>query len=126
MPYRAPTHSEEQGRRGYDQAYSQQGKWVEEKKVYASPRWKMLRQRILREQPLCADPYGWHAVDQRLVVSSQIDHKIPLRVDRGLAYTRSNLQGLCAWCHRVKTQEDLRRWPLARRKDLTGAGSRVP
>ena len=126
MPYRASTHSEAQGRRRYDQAYAQQGKWEQERQVYTSPRWKMLRQRVVREQPLCADPYGWHAEDGRLVLSVHADHKIPLRVDGGLAYTRSNLQGLCAWCHRVKTQEDLRRWPIVPQPRLTAPGSSVP
>ena len=115
MPYRAPTHSEEQGRQRYDRAYTQQGKWAEERAVYRTPRWKALRQRVLRDEPVCADPYGWHAVDRRLVRSVQVDHKVPLRVDLGLAYVRGNLQGLCAWCHRVKTVEDGRRWPVGQR-----------
>ena len=112
MPYRAPTHSEEQGRRQADAAYLQQGKWQKERTIYKSARWKQLRARVLREQPLCADPYGWHATDRRLVMSTQVDHKVPLRVARELAYRRENLQGLCGHCHRVKTQEDLKRWPI--------------
>lgn len=113
MPYSAPTHSQSQGRKAYDQAYAQQGKWEQERKIYEGVRWKKIRERVLREQPLCADPYGWHAEDGRLVMSIQVDHKVPLRIDRGLAYVRGNLQGLCARCHRVKTIEDLRVWPQA-------------
>ena len=112
MPSRAPTHSEQQGRRPYDSASQQQGKWQAARAVYKSPRWQRLREQVIREQPFCADPYGWHQDDHRLVLSTQVDHKVPLRVSLWLAYTRSNLQGLCGHCHRVKTQEDLGRWPI--------------
>ena len=112
MPNRAPTHSEEQGRSVYDRSYEQQGKWARERGIYRSPRWQRLRQRVLREEPWCNDPYGWHREDRRLVLSREVDHKVPLRAGLELAYVRENLQGLCRHCHRVKTQEDLRRWPI--------------
>lgn len=112
MPTRAPSHSQAWGRRVKDMAYRQQQKWRAEQEVYKSLRWRQLRARVLREQPLCKDLYGWHAEDHRLVPAVQVDHIVPLRVDRGLAYVRGNLQGLCARCHRVKTQEDLVKYPI--------------
>ena len=112
MPRRAPTHVEQQGRQVYDRKYAQQGRWEQEQAVYSTARWKQLRQRVLRSQPWCQDPYGWHAEDGRLVRSVDVDHQMPLRVDPGLAYVRSNLQGLCRKCHAVKTHEDLRRYPV--------------
>ena len=114
MPQRAPTHSEQQGRQQADAAYQQQGRWKTEKSVYKTARWKKLRALVLREEPLCQDIYGWHAEDRRLVMSIQIDHKLPLRVALELAYERSNLQGLCGRCHAKKTHEDLRRYPVCR------------
>ena len=60
MPERARSHSEERGRRGHDAAYEQQRRWVWEKAIYASRRWKRLRAWVLHQQPLCADPEGRH------------------------------------------------------------------
>ena len=114
MPFSAPTHVEQQGRKHYDQAYHQYRHWGKERAVYASVRWRKLRGQVLREQPECADPYGWHQADGVMVASQQVDHMIPLRVDLGQAYERKHLQGLCARCHTKKTHEDGRRYPVGR------------
>lgn len=106
MPERAPTHAVQRGRRASDQAYTQQRKWVAEERVYGSQRWKRVRALVLQQQPLCADPYGWHAESGRYEVARQVDHIIPLRVNRALAFVRENLQGLCAKCHNAKTRAD--------------------
>lgn len=103
MPQHAPTHSEQQGRSKSDQAYAQQHRWLEERQVYHSARWQRMRLLVLRVQPLCADPYGWHAESGRYEAATQVDHIVPLRVDRTLAFVRENLQGLCARCHSAKT-----------------------
>lgn len=105
MPMRAPTHSEQRGRQASDAAYARKDKWQTERHIYTTRRWQRLRKRVLHVQPWCADPYGWHAEDQHPVLAVQVDHIVPLKTDMGLAYTRSNLQGLCTRCHARKTRD---------------------
>lgn len=113
MPYRAPTHSQSQGRQQYDRRYAEQERWTSERRIYRTARWQRLRRRVLREQPWCADPYGWHRTSGLPMPAQQMDHKVPLRVAPELAYTRANLQGLCTRCHGWKTRQDLRQYPLS-------------
>lgn len=62
-------------------------------------RWRKLRTLVLADEPLCrtclAAGYTTPA--------SEVDHIIPARQQRGLFYTRSNLQALCKSCHSKKT-----------------------
>ena len=109
MPHRAPTHSEEQGRKAYDLSYTRQGKHQAVRAIYQTTRWRKLRAQVMLEEPLCADPYGWHVEDGRPRRSEQVDHILPLWVSLTLAYSRRNLQGLCTRCHTVKTHEDRRK-----------------
>lgn len=41
----------------------------------------------------------------------EVDHIIPRRVAPELTFSYRNLQVLCRACHRIKTQEDRRKWP---------------
>jgi len=63
--------------------------------------WRRLRMYVLVRQPLCADPFGHHAADNRLVPASQVDHIVP-RADGGTD-AEDNLQALCETCHARKT-----------------------
>ena len=64
--------------------------------------WRWLRRCMLRDHPLCADPFGLHASDDYgLVPAQHVDHIIPL-ADGG-TNDESNLQCLCAPCHGRKT-----------------------
>jgi 5-methylcytosine-specific restriction protein A len=56
-------------------------------------RHEFLRRRVLREEPLCRAC--------RIRTSVICDHIVPL--SRGGQTVRSNLQGLCTYCHRSKT-----------------------
>lgn len=110
MPMRAPSHGALVRERGAAQRrYDAQGRYREERRVYKTARWLRLRERVLGEEPLCRDPYGWHAASGRVAPSVDVDHIIPLRVNLALAYVRTNLQGLCRHCHRRKTIEDLKK-----------------
>lgn len=65
-------------------------------------RWQQLRRLVLRERVWCADPFGHHREDgDRLVVAEHVDHIVPL--SEGGTSDESNLQCLCAVCHRRKT-----------------------
>lgn len=65
-------------------------------RIYKDRRWEPLRQEVLFEQPMCAG----ERCPQRSVV---VDHIVPVRDRPELAFTRSNLQGLCVSCHNRKT-----------------------
>lgn len=71
---------------------------------YTTARWKRVRKAVLARDPACVDPYGLHP--DRVVPTEQIDHIIPLRQAPHLAYTLSNLQGLCRKCHGRKSREE--------------------
>jgi 5-methylcytosine-specific restriction endonuclease McrA len=67
--------------------------------IYNSKRWQVLRRRVLFEQPLCA--CGEIAVD--------VDHITPLE-QGGAPYERANCRGMCKRCHGEKTRKE-QAWP---------------
>ena len=58
-----------------------------------SARYRKLRRRVLREEPLCRAGCGRASVE--------VDHITPLA--RGGSHHRQNLQGLCRTCHSQKS-----------------------
>jgi len=66
------------------------------RKWYYTEAWKVLRQIVLNEQPIC--------VECNLMASTEVDHKVPHRGNAILFWDRDNLQGMCATCHSRKTQ----------------------
>ncbi|MFH9957323.1 AAA family ATPase [Streptomyces roseolus] len=75
--------------------------------VYADPRWPLLRDQVLSEEPLCRAQCGRPP--------GVVDHIRPHRGDELLAFDRTNLQALCKGCHDAKT---------ARETGFAGAGVR--
>ena len=67
-------------------------------------RWRRLRQMVLAEHPLCADPYGIHAARGEVVAATDVDHIKPKR--DGGTDDWDNLQALCSSCHSRKTIDD--------------------
>jgi len=63
--------------------------------VYRSRRWTDLRKRVLREEPICAEP-GCSAK------STSADHIVSL-ADGGEPFERSNLRGMCRACHKRRS-----------------------
>jgi 5-methylcytosine-specific restriction protein A len=62
------------------------------------------RRRILREEPLCRDPFGVHKERREVVASEQIDHIKPLAL--GGSDDRDNKQALCTPCHERKSRQE--------------------
>jgi 5-methylcytosine-specific restriction protein A len=105
MPIRSPIYrpigqSNRQRAKAYDQARSKD----EARKWYRTAAWQDMRQRQLRDAPLC------QSRDETLVqrscgaIATDVDHRRPHRGDRGLFFDPDNLQSLCKSCHSRKTR----------------------
>lgn len=69
-------------------------------------RWRKLRLMVLREEPLCRDPFGAH--EGQPVPATDVDHIMPR--ERGGTDARENLRPLCKRCHSEKTAREDGRW----------------
>lgn len=67
-------------------------------RIYSTKRWRMLRLKVLRRDPIC--------VECRAELSTEADHVIAIE-DGGDPWKMSNLQGLCSSCHGRKTQAEV-------------------
>jgi 5-methylcytosine-specific restriction endonuclease McrA len=65
--------------------------------VYSSKRWRLLREKVLTEQPLC----------ECGMIARDVDHVVAIE-DGGDVWRRENLQALCGSCHSVKTSREVR------------------
>ena len=70
-------------------------------KRYKSKNWRVLREQILMESPLCLNCKDMGRVTPARVV----DHIIPVR-DGGSFYDPNNLQPLCDRCHNSKSGKE--------------------
>lgn len=68
-------------------------------RVYDSPRWRALVRQVRREEPVCRRC--------KVTPTADVDHILELE-DGGAPYDRTNLQGMCRPCHRIKTAEAAR------------------
>ena len=72
--------------------------------VVSSARWKALRARLLRDEPVCRAC----AAAGRTELATQVDHVVPVRVRPDLAYDLSNCAPLCTVCHAAKSASERR------------------
>ncbi len=108
MPTRPLSHAQRQGRRASDRTYDQTVRaatpaLARAKQVRSSARWRRVRALVLASQPVCADIWGWHASEGRVVLATQVDHITPLVQAPEMAYDTDGLQALCTACHAKKT-----------------------
>lgn len=80
------------------------GRWV-----YKTALWQRLRLQQLRDEPLCR----YCGEMGRTVPAIDVDHKIPHRGNRELAFDPDNLQSLCKKCHGRHAQAKDRGLPVA-------------
>ena len=69
------------------------------RKLYKSARWKMLRELVLADSPLCRECETSGAIE----AADEVDHIKPHRGNAELFFDAGNLQGLCKRCHARKT-----------------------
>ena len=67
---------------------------------YVTTGWVKLRAAYIREYPLC------EVCNQKglVVEATEIDHKVPIKIDYELRLEWDNLQSLCHRCHMKKTK----------------------
>lgn len=63
--------------------------------------WRKLKASVIEEEPTCQIAFPWCCTH----VSRTVDHIIPRRNRPDLIMDRSNLQGACRPCHRVKDRQ---------------------
>lgn len=68
--------------------------------------WQKMRRMVLNRNPLCADPYGVHAIAGQVVIATEVDHITP-RAEGGVN-AWDNVQPLCVDCHRRKSADESR------------------
>ena len=73
--------------------------------------WRKIRQARLELEPWCR-----RCEERGIIVAAKliVDHVIPLHVRPDLRLDLDNTQTLCRRCHKIKTDEDLRRYGAAR------------
>lgn len=113
MPYRPPVHRppaapgkrhepwREQRERDHaaERARGLAAGWRMEHDPRRTARWQRVRLRMLREQPLCSDPWATHSAEGVVVAAQEVHHIEPVRDRPDLCFVRSNLMPLCAACH---------------------------
>lgn len=73
---------------------------VETRRLYRTSRWRALRMQVLTEDPVCRD-----CETKGLTrLNTEVDHIVPHQNDLVLFWDRSNLQGMCATHHALKTR----------------------
>ena len=66
-------------------------------------RWDKLRDRFIRNNPLCRIC----ALQGKVTEAAQVDHIQPHRGDQEKFWDEGNLQALCASCHSRKTAQEV-------------------
>lgn len=77
---------------------------------YEGRPWRKFRRWFLAENPMCADPFGYHDEDGKDIAAVDVDHIVPMRLASDRAFDESNCQGLCKACHTRKTNRERQQW----------------
>lgn len=77
------------------------GRSVDNTRFYQSTPWRKLREKVLKERPLCEECKR----NGVLTPAKVVDHIVPI-VKGGAALDERNLQPLCHRCHNIKSAKD--------------------
>ncbi len=115
MPKKAPTHKikdllskelEMRTHNGYEERRKNDPALARSKKIRSSARWRRVRMRILKKNPLCVDPLGHHKEDGIVELGTQVHHVKGLTDYPELAFVLENLVPICTYCHaRIEKME---------------------
>lgn len=102
MPRKAPVFRPHvlgiSGKKEFARSYDQERRSAHRRGYDAA--WQKVRLQHLKAEPLCR-----HCLERgEIVVATDVDHIIPIRIDPDLRLDDSNLQSLCHYCHSKKTQ----------------------
>jgi 5-methylcytosine-specific restriction endonuclease McrA len=62
----------------------------------------------LADHPLCEDPLGQHRQDERLIVSTEVHHRVPVQDAPDRLCDMENLMAVCRECHyAIEKKRDL-------------------
>ena len=70
--------------------------------LYATARWKRLRQRVLAAEPFCRECMK----AGKATIATDVDHIVDHKGDEGLFWDEDNLQPLCHSHHSKKTRDE--------------------
>lgn len=99
MPNAPPVYRPRGDKRRQERAYDAQRQHAPARRIRNSARWQEFRDWFKRRHPLCADPFGTHRKDGRVVPGVHVHHIAPLSRRPELAFVESNCAALCAACH---------------------------
>ena len=99
MPHSPPVHSTSGSKQQQAKVYDAGRRHEPAKRLRSSARWQAYTVWFKRRHPLCADPFGTHKDDGRVVPADHVHHIKPLRDYPALAFVESNCASLCAACH---------------------------
>ncbi|MCK8826394.1 HNH endonuclease [Natroniella acetigena] len=71
-------------------------------KFYSSARWQKLRDKKIKEYPLCE----YCLEDDETTVATEVDHVVPIAEDWGRRFDYENLKSSCHSCHMKKHARD--------------------
>jgi len=92
MPNAIRTHRPKQpGRRHVPDA--------EARRLRSSGRYRKFQAWYMGQHPLCADPFGVHAAEHRVVASEQLHHRVKVQDAPDRLCDADNAMALCVACH---------------------------
>jgi hypothetical protein len=98
-PFKIPPHDEKLRKRVNKIETIAPAHLARSKKYRSSSNWQKVRAIHLKEYPLCFDPHGDHAKDNRSVPAKQVHHILGLETHFHLRAYPKNLASLCTGCH---------------------------
>lgn len=114
MPWRPPSHAVlTRSRPASDQRATAARRARHGPDPRGTMRWRRLRARVLRRQPLCMDPFFTHAQAGQIIPATEVDHRLGVWERPDLVWDESNLQALCTACHHRKSAAERRASPAS-------------
>ena len=111
MPYKLESHSDRQRaakQRVIGAQYDRTTRRADPalataKRIRSSERWRQVRTMKLSQNPFCENPDARHG---EMVVATEVDHIVGLRLAPAQAFVLENLMSLCHACHVRKSTNE--------------------